>query len=499
MLTALGLVAVVVLIAANGYFVAAEFAYVASRRQKFAEAAEEGDRKAAAAVAVHKRLSFMLSGAQLGITVTSLVLGFIARPAIADALDPVVRAVGIGDGASFGISLAAAFVLATVLQMVFGELAPKNLAIAKPEAVARAVGPSTLLFMRLAGPLIRLFDGAANRLLRLVGIEPVEELHGGVSPEELDLIVDSSHESGHLTLSQATLLERAIDFGELEASDAMVSWNKVVSIESTASASDLRDAMASHRSRFPVLDAEGRVSGIVHAKDLLGIPRADYATTSVESFMHDVIAVPERAGLTVVLGELRRNSTEIALVVDEYGGPAGIITLEDVVEELVGEIEDEYDPAEAAEHLETEPGVWTVQGTSRPDEIERMTGLQLPDGEYDTVAGLVLDRLERLAEEGDQLSVDGVRIEVTGVEGYAIEEVRLQVDPDAGLEDDRDDGRDAPGDGDGDGTAVGTPDAPAVGADGEQVDAPDAEAAPAERDPLDDGRATRADDEGEAR
>lgn len=429
LLTALGLVAVVLLIAANGYFVAAEFAYVASRRSKFVEGAAEGDKKSVRALAVHKRLSFMLSGAQLGITVTSLVLGFIARPAIAGAIEPVLEAIGVGTNASFGVSLVIAFVLATIAQMVFGELAPKNLAIAKPEPVARAVAGSTLMFMRLAGPVIRLFDGSANRLLRLFGIEPVEELHGAVSTEELDLIVDSSAESGHLTVSQAGLLERAIDFAELEASDAMVAWNKVVTIDGSATAADLRDAMASRRSRFPVVDLEGKVRGIVHAKDLLGVDRNEYDNVLVDSLMHDVIAVPEAARLTIVLAELRTHSTEMALVIDEYGGPAGIVTLEDIVEELVGEIEDEYDPTETAEQAETEPGVWVLSGTSRPDEIERATGLELPDGEYDTVAGLVLDRLERLAEVGDSVVVDGVLIEVTEVDEYAIEEVRLQVHP----------------------------------------------------------------------
>ena len=329
-----------------------------------------------------------------------------------------------------------AFILATIAQMVFGELAPKNLAIAKPEPVARAVAGSTLLFMKVAGPVIRLFDGSANRLLRLFGIEPVEELHGAVSTEELDLIVDSSAESGHLTVSQAGLLERAIDFAELEASDAMVAWNKVVTIDGSATAADLRDAMASRRSRFPVVDAEGKVQGIVHAKDLLGVDRGAYDTVLVDSLMHDVIAVPEAARLTIVLAELRTHSTELALVIDEYGGPAGIITLEDIVEELVGEIEDEYDPTESSEQAETEPGVWVMAGTSRPDEIERATGLELPDGEYDTVAGLVLDRLERLAEVGDSVIVDGVLIEVAEVDGYAIEEVRLQVHPEDAVGDD---------------------------------------------------------------
>ncbi|MFN3257701.1 MAG: hemolysin family protein [Ilumatobacter sp.] len=439
----LGLIGVVVLIAANGYFVAAEFAYVASRRQKFAEQADAGDRKSARAVEVHQRLSFMLSGAQLGITVTSLVLGFIARPAIAGVIEGPLESLGVPEGSSFGISLTIAFILATVAQMVFGELAPKNLAIAKPEPVARAVATSTLLFMKVAGPLIRLFDGAANRLLRLLGIEPVQQLHGGVSADELDLIVDSSAESGHLTASQAALLERAIDFAELEASDAMVAWNRVITIEDTATAAMLRDAMASRRSRFPVVDADGAVAGIVHAKDLLGVARSAYDSTSVATLMHEVIAVPEAASLTIVLTQLRTHSTEMALVIDEYGAPAGIITLEDVVEELVGEIEDEYDPTEPIEQVEVSPGVWLVSGTSRPDEIERVTGLELPDGEYDTVAGLILDRIERIAEVGDAVVVDGVRIEVVAVEGYGIAQIRLEVDPAAGLSEPDDEGRTA--------------------------------------------------------
>jgi CBS domain containing-hemolysin-like protein len=443
-MTALGLFGVVALIAANGYFVAVEFAFVAARRSRFVELADEGDRRSIRALAVHKRLSFMLSGAQLGITVTSLVLGFIAEPAIARVLAPVLEAAGIPEAATFGIALILALVFATMSQMVFGELAPKNLAIAKPESVARALAPSTWLFMRVAGPVIRLFDGSANRLLRLIGVEPVEELHAAVSTEELDLIVDSSAESGHLTHQQAALLARAIDFGELEASDAMIPWNRVITIDAEATAADLRDLMDSRHSRFPVLDDDGKVQGIVHAKDLLGVDRMAYDTTAVTSLLHEILAVPEAAGLNVVLAELRAHATEMAIVIDEYGGPAGVVTLEDIVEELVGEIEDEYDSDEPGDQVEIEPGVWSVVASSRPDEIERMTGFQLPEGEYDTVAGLVLDRLERIPEVGDSVVVDGIRIGVVQVDGFAIQQLLLQVDPataDGANGDDADDDR----------------------------------------------------------
>jgi magnesium and cobalt exporter, CNNM family len=427
-LTVLGLLGVVALIAANGYFVAAEFSFVAARRGRFVEAADEGDRRSKRALAVHSRLSFMLSGAQLGITVTSLVLGFVAEPVVAELIEPVLTAVGVPESASFGIALTIAFVLATFAQMVFGELAPKNLAIAEPEPVARWLAPTTLLFMRVAGPVIRLFDGAANGLLRLFRIEPVQELRESVSPDELDLIVDSSAESGHLTPVQAALLERAIDFAELEASDAMVPWNRVVTLNLDSTAADLRDAMASTHSRFPVVDDEGAVRGILHAKDLLGIERSAYDVTPVMSLMQDFIVVPEAAGLSVVLNGLREHSTEMAVVIDEYGGPAGVVTLEDIVEELVGDIEDEYDLAPPGEVHEVERGVWDVEGSSRPDEIERATGLRLPEGEYDTVAGLVLERLEHIPEVGESITVDGVNIEVLDVDGFAIRRVGLRVE-----------------------------------------------------------------------
>ncbi len=426
MLTALGILGVVALIAANGYFVAGEFAFVASRKSTLVADADDEQRGAGRALTVLERLSFMLSGAQLGITVTSLVLGYVAEPVLADALEPLLDTLGVPESGRSGIALLIAFILATMAQMVFGELAPKNLAIAKPEPVARWLASSTLLYLRVAGPIIRLFDGAANRLLRLVGVEPVEELSSAVSTEELDLIVDSSAESGHLTQAQASLLDRAIDFGELEASDAMVSWNRVVTIERSATAADLRDRMATRHSRFPVIDADGDVCGVVHAKDLLGVPRGAYETTKIDQLVIEVLAVPESARLGVVLAELRDHATEMAIVIDEYGAPAGVVTLEDIVEELVGEIEDEYDPGATEVPVQVSDGVWAVAATVRPDEIERMTGIDLPDGEYDTVAGLVLDRLERMAEVGDAVEVNGATIEVVDVDGFAIQRVTLK-------------------------------------------------------------------------
>lgn len=426
MFTFLGLVAVVALIVANGYFVAAEFSFVAARRSRLEERAASGDRRSARAVEVHRRLSFMLSGAQLGITVTSLVVGFIAEPALGRALEPVMGAAGVPEGTRIGVAVTVGFVLATVAQMVVGELAPKNLAIARAEPTARVLAGSILVFMRLASPLIRFFDGSANRLLRAVGIQPVEELPGGVSIEELDLIVEESAQQGKLTAGQAALLERALDFGGLQASSVMVPWNHVMTIDGTATGEDLRSLMASGHSRYPVV-ADEAVIGMVHAKDLLGVPAGDLATVTVAGFARPALPLPEATGLRVVLERLRGEATEMALVVDEYGAPAGVVTLEDLVEELVGEIADEHDPDQPGADQSVD-GAWLVPGEWRPDEIERVTGVALPQGDYATVAGLVLARLERLAQTGDEVEVPGVSIEVVAVEDWTITQVRLRVD-----------------------------------------------------------------------
>lgn len=430
MVTFLGLVALVALIAANGYFVAAEFSFVSARRGRLQERAEGGDRPSTRAVEVHRRLSFMLSGAQLGITVTSLVVGFIAEPTLGQALEPVLGAVGVPEGAQPGVAVSVGFFLATAAQMIVGELAPKNLAIARAEPVARRLAGSILVFMRVGSPLIRFFDEAANRLLRAVGVQPVEELAAGVSVEELDLIVEESAQRGELTTRQAALLERALDFGDLHASSVMVPWNQVVSIAETATGEDLRATTAGGHSRFPVVADDGTVTGMVQAMDLLEVPAGEMATATVAGITRPALALPETTGLRVVLERLRREPTETALVVDEYGAPAGMLTLEDLVEELVGDIADEHDPDQPAARRD-EDGNWLVPGAWRLDEIERATDITLPEGNYDTVAGLALDRLQRLAEPDDVVETPGAIVEILAVDGWTITSVRLRPPPDS--------------------------------------------------------------------
>lgn len=439
MVTALGLLAVTGLIAANGYFVAAEFSFVAARRGRLEEAAEDGDRRAVVSLAVRERLSFMLSGAQLGITVTSLLVGYIAEPTIGAALRPLVALTGVGEQAAFGVSLTIGFVLATTAQMVVGELAPKNLAIAKAEPVALALARTTWWYTRLAGPVIRLFDGAANRLLRTLGIEPVSDVSSAVSVEELEHIIAESGKEGALTAGQAGLLSRALDFRALRAGDVMVARPHVHSIPVDATCEDLRRlAVDSGHSRFPAVgDDLDDVRGVVQAKDVFRVDASVRSRTPVRTLLHPGLAVPETALLGPLLSELRQARTQLAVVVDEYGGTAGVLTLEDIVEELVGEIRDEYDPAEPGVQALPD-GSYLVPGSWRIDETARDTGLELPEGDYDTVGGLVMATLGRVPKPGDVIEVAGTRVRVRSLAGLAVGQAQLTpVTPGAASGDDR--------------------------------------------------------------
>jgi CBS domain containing-hemolysin-like protein len=427
MLTALGLLAVVALIAANGYFVAAEFSFVASRRRRIEDLASEGDRRATNLLEGLRRLSFMLSGAQLGITVTSLVVGFIAEGTLGAAIRPLVEAFGVPQGAARGLAFTIGLVIATAAQMVFGELAPKNLAIAKPEPVALALAGSIRLFLKLASPVITLFDSAANRLLRLLGIEPVEEIDQAVSPEELAHIIEESERQGDLSDRQAGLLARVLEFRELRAGAVMVPRTSMVAIEASASCDDLRRlAVSTGLSRFPVV-AEGAddIRGVVQAKSVFRVSPEQRTTRPVTDLMTEALAVPESALLGPLLSDFRDRRTHMAIVVDEHGGTAGIVSLEDLLEELVGEIRDEHDRPEPAV-MSLPDGSYRVPGSWRLDETRRDTGVALPEGDYETLSGLVMSQLGRVPERGDAVELDVARLEVERLSGHAVGVVRLR-------------------------------------------------------------------------
>ncbi|MFI0406890.1 hemolysin family protein [Actinomadura sp. 3N508] len=401
---ALGLLAVLVLTAATGYFVAQEFAYVTADRALLDQRAADGDRASARAVRVMRRLSFMLSGAQLGITVTALVVGFIAKPALADLISPALRAGGVPDAASGGIAVAVGFGLATVVQMILGELFPKNLALVRAEPMARALARSTLIYLAVAGPLIRLFDAAANRLVRAAGIEPVEELHHGATLQELGHIIGESGEK--LQAGHADLLERALVFSERDAEEVMVPRVDVVTVPASARAAELSEVIsASGHSRYPVVgESVDDLVGVVGLEELILLGPDEAERTTVRDIARAPLLLPSSLPLPDVLTRLRAADAPIACVMDEYGGFAGLVTWEDVAEELVGEIADENEPGE---DLAIRTGEWwTTDAGLRMDEVAHETGIALPEGDYETVAGLLLKRLGRVARPGDVVTVD---------------------------------------------------------------------------------------------
>ncbi|MEU4230904.1 hemolysin family protein [Nonomuraea sp. NPDC026600] len=399
----LGLLALFLLTAATGYFVAQEFAFVAADRGLLREQAAAGDPAAEKALQVTSRLSFMLSGAQLGITVTALLVGFLAEPAIATIVGPWLTNTGLPAGVVTGLSVAIGVFFATVVQMVFGELAPKNLGIAHPEPVAKFLAGSTLAYLTVVGPVVRLFDSAATGLLRRVGIEPVEEVEHGATPEELSRIIAESTLAGELPPRLSELLERALEFGDRTAEEIMVPRPRVVVVRDSQPVSDLVEVIREcGHSRYPVLGADGDVMGVTGVRELITSGLDDGPIIGIT---RPAVLVPDSLPLPAVLNEMRSSKDDLVCVIDEYGGLAGVITVEDLAEELVGELIDENDP-EPDGAVEQPGGIWEVPGRLRLDEVERATGVSLPESDdYDTLAGLVLARLGRMPEPGDTVTV----------------------------------------------------------------------------------------------
>ncbi|MCS7475950.1 hemolysin family protein [Umezawaea endophytica] len=425
MLIFLGLVAIVVLTAATGYFVAQEFTYMAVDRGRLQTLAEQGDKAADRAYRVTQRLSFMLSGAQLGITVTALLVGFVAEPLLGAGLSGLLGFTGWSEAARLSLSVATALVFATVVQMVLGELLPKNLAIAKPEELARALSGSTLVYLKVAGPVIKFFDASANRLLRTVGIEPVEELPQGATGAELVHIIGEAGDQGHLDPELSRLLDRGLDFRTLVAEQAMTPRVRVHTVRADEPAARVVELLDTGHSRFPVVGADlDDVIGVVGLAELLTLAPAERATTEIREIVAPTVLVPETLPLHHVLERLRTEHRQLACVVDEFGGFAGVVSLEDLAEELVGEIHDEDDlVGEIPERLPD--GTWALPGRLRVDEVADLTGVPLPRNEgYDTVSGLLLHHLGRTARVGDEVALT---IETQSLEDLPPRHVTLRV------------------------------------------------------------------------
>ncbi len=428
-MTLLGLGLVLLLILGNAYFVAAEFALVAARRSRLEQSRLDGDRRAGRVLTLLEKLSFALSGAQLGITVTSLGVGFIAEGVFTGLFGPLFAPFGLRPELAAGLALALGLLVSTATQMVIGELGPKNLAIARAEDVARSLAASQILYLRLFGPVIRLFDNAANGLLRAVGIEPAEEIATAVTVEELEHIIASSGAAGALAASVAGLLKRSIEFRDLKADDAMRPRSDVQWISADATCTELIQlASRSGHTRFPVTGPDGLddVRGVVSIKELLEVSPDELDITQVRALAEVEVAVPESAPLPDVLRLLRDAHTQMAIVIDEFGGTSGIVTLEDIVEELIGEIRDEHDRSERSA-VRRADGSWRLPGLWRIDEVRRDTGIELPNGQHDTVGGLVMAVLGRIPRVGDHVEVDGVSLDVLAMNRHAVQSIRLSI------------------------------------------------------------------------
>jgi CBS domain containing-hemolysin-like protein len=435
----LGVLVVVAITALTGYFVAQEFGYMAVDRSRLKASAAAGDTGAKRTLAITKRTSFMLSGAQLGITVTGLLVGYVAEPLIGDGIGELLGGVGVPTGVGVTIGVIFALLLSTVVQMVFGELFPKNLAIARPEPVARRLAFSTNLYLGLFGWLITLFDAASNLLLKALRIEPVHDVEHAATPRDLEAIIDDSRDSGDLRPGLSTLLDRVLDFQDRPARAAMIPRPRVTSVRPDITIAELSDAMAAGHSRYPVVDGEDPV-GVICLRDLLAIDVPDAATLRVSEVMRPAVIVPASLPLPAVLDALREADDEFACVLDEYGGLAGVITTEDIAEELVGEITDEHDVGVDDDPHALGDG-WTVPGALHVDEVGRLLDADLPEGDYQTVGGLVIAELQRLPEPGDVITVilpreagaeddedeHRLEIEVREVERRVPETVRLRL------------------------------------------------------------------------
>ncbi len=412
-----GLVIVILLVAANGFFVAVEFSLVASDRSKLAALAKEGKWPAKAALSAMKQLSFHLSGAQLGITVTSLVLGYLTEPVVSKLVDPLVEAFG-GSGGS-GLSIATALVLATVFQMVVGELLPKNLAISRPEATAQLLSPAARVVHGILRPLIVAFNGTANWTIKRFGFEPKEELESTHSLDDLEYLVRSS--AKELTDDELTVLTRTFRFGEKTAADVLTPRVHVHAVTLDTSVGELIEEMQQSRhSRYPVIGSDlDDLKGTVSVQSVLDLPIGQRYQTMVSEIVQQPLILPETKSLFDVLDDFQVDAAQLAVVVDEHGGTAGILTLEDVLEEIVGEVDDEF--AKTPDILiGADAGVFVMAGTSSPDEVTETVGLDVPEGEYETIAGFVLDQLGRVPSEGDDFDFDGWTIEVVAMDKLRI-------------------------------------------------------------------------------
>jgi CBS domain containing-hemolysin-like protein len=416
----------ILLILGTGFFVSVEFSLVALDHATVQRSIDRGEKGAQALMQCVTTLSTQLSSCQLGITLTTLLTGFVIEPSIGKLLEVPLSALGFAG--AHAVSLVVAMIIATLGSMLLGELVPKNLAIARALAVGRAVARPQLIFTAVFKPAILLLNGFANKVLHAMGIEAQEEISGARSPAELASLVRRSAELGTLDEGTARFVSRTLSFAERTAADVMTPRMRVTTVEATDPIDEvIRAARSTGHSRFPVIgDSPDDIRGLVHVKKAVAVPAEKRAGIEAGAIMTEVLRVPETIHLDALISQLRDGNLQLAVVLDEYGGTAGVVTLEDLVEEIVGEVSDEHDRL-APGVLQSASGDWFFPGLMRPDEVsEQVPGIVVADDPaYETVGGFVMRALGRVPVQGDQVEVDGGTLEVTRMDGRRVDRLRF--------------------------------------------------------------------------
>lgn len=441
-----GVLIIGLIIAWNAFHVAQEFAYMSVDRQALRTAAASGDEASQSALKITHRTSFMLSGAQLGITVSGLLAGFIAEPLIGNSIGTLFGGVGVPMSVSVAVGTIAALALSTIAIMIFGELFPKNYTIAAPMKSARALARPTVIYLAVFGWLIRFFDWSSNTILRWTGIEPVEDVDSTASRDDLEHVLEESRESGELDDRTYLVLDRMLEFPEQDVDHAMIPRSRVEVLTLESTIAEARAEMFQSHTRFPVIDEDHVPVGFVHVLDVLD-PHLDPAAP-VSTIMREPTIVHELMALPDAVASIRETGDKFACVIDEYGGFVGIITMEDLGEEVLGDMFDEHEETDTEEIHATRTDEWLADGDTPVDEVIRAVGYDLPEGDYETLSGLLLSEAGGLIEEGETIIVDlealpedyidgdelperSLHAEVLEVERNVPSEVRLTlIDPD---------------------------------------------------------------------
>ncbi|MBB6633978.1 hemolysin family protein [Cohnella thailandensis] len=403
------IILILALVFLNGFFVSIEFAMVKVRGTRIDTLVQEGNPRAKFASRLTGNLDAYLSACQLGITLASLGLGWIGEPAIARALDPVFRGIGLSESLIHPLAFIIGFTLITILHIVLGELAPKTLAIRQAETVTLWASAPLIVFRKIMSPFIWLLNGMANRLLKLIGIEPASEDSSAHTEEEIRILMKESHKSGLIDKTELTLVDNIFDFAETNAREIMIPRTEMICLYANHPFEENRaTVLREMHTRYPVCEKDkDNIIGFVHIRDLL--KDADCSVQDIRQLLRPLLTVPESMPISNLLKLMQKNKSQIAILIDEYGGTSGLVTLEDIMEEIVGEIQDEFDE-ERPDMEKKDDQTYSISGMMLIEEVNSYFGLEIPTEDYDTIGGWVYSQIENPPRKNQTVEVEeGIR------------------------------------------------------------------------------------------